>query len=60
MGDDTRLRIKCAALSYAKDYGPLPAALRGDDAAQEQLADNLVSKLRQVGLEVVKVKRETA
>lgn len=56
MADDTRLRIKCAALSYANDYGPLPAANRGDDAAQEALADNLISKLRQAGLRIERVR----
>lgn len=54
MSDDLmmRLRIKCAALSYANDYGPLCAANRGENAAQEALADNLISKLRQVGLRI--------
>lgn len=52
--DDTRLRIKCAAVAFAQDYGPLPAAMRGEDAAQERMADILISKLRQVGLTVVR------
>lgn len=49
---DITTRIKCAALAFANDYGPLPAANRGDDAAQEQLAMNLLSKLRQFGLTI--------
>lgn len=52
--DDTRLRIKCAAVAFAQDYGPLAAAMRGEDEAQERMADILISKLRQVGLIVVR------
>lgn len=56
MTDDTRLRIKCAALSFANDHGPLPAANRGDDAAQEALADRLVSMLRHSGLRIERIR----
>lgn len=52
MADDMRLRIKCAAVAFANDYGPLPAANRGDNAAQEELANRLISKLQQLGLEI--------
>lgn len=51
---DLRLRIKCAAIAYANDYGPLSAANAGEDAAQERLADNLISKLHEVGLTIVR------
>lgn len=49
---DITTRIKCAALAFANDYGPLSAANQGDDAAQEQLAFNLLRKLRQHGLTI--------
>lgn len=58
--DDTRLRIKCAALSFASDHGSLAAARRGDDAAQGMLADSLISKLHQAGLEIVRMQIKTA
>ena len=60
MADDTRLRIKCAAVGFANDYGPLPAANLGDDTAQEQIADRLISMLRQSGLKIIKTRQEAS
>lgn len=45
--------IRAAAVAFANDYGPLPAANCGDEAAAHQVATNLVNALRRHGLNIV-------
>jgi hypothetical protein len=46
------LALRKAAVSFANDYGPLPAANSGDEEAQHKVASQLVTILRRNGLEV--------
>lgn len=46
--------IRRAAVAFANDYGPLPAANRGDEAAQHEVASRLMSALRRECLTVTK------
>lgn len=46
------LAIRRAAVAFANDYGPLPAANRGDENAQHTIAGRLVKALRAEGLAI--------
>jgi hypothetical protein len=48
------LSMRRAAVSFANDYGPLPAANSGDAAAAHEVAARLVSILRREGLKIVR------
>ncbi len=45
--------IRSAAVSFANDYGPLPAANSGDEAARHEVAHHLWKALRAHGLSIV-------
>lgn len=46
--------IRRAAVSFANDYGPLPAANRGDEDATHAVAMRLVEALKRQGLTIVR------
>ena len=45
--------IRSAAVDFANDYGPLPAANQGDEAARHEVAHRLWKCLRRHGLSIV-------
>lgn len=45
--------IRRAAVAFANDYGPLPAANAGDEEAQHEMARRLHKALRDQGLSIV-------
>ncbi|KEP71746.1 hypothetical protein DL1_00030 [Thioclava dalianensis] len=45
--------IRSAAVAFANDYGPLPAANAGDEAARHEVAHRLWKALRAQGLSIV-------
>ena len=45
--------IRSAAVSFANDYGPLPAANAGDEQARHDVARRLWKALRAQGLSIV-------
>ncbi len=44
--------IRRAAVAFANDYGPLPAANAGDEDAAQKIADRLISALQRQGLTI--------
>ena len=44
--------IRKAAVAFANDYGPLPAANAGDEDAQQAIAERLIECLERQGLVV--------
>jgi hypothetical protein len=44
--------LQQAAIRFASDYGPLPAAREGDMGARGKIADNLLTALSEAGLDV--------
>ena len=47
------LAIRRAALKFANDYGPLPAANAGDELAQHELATRLFKACAEQGLKII-------
>lgn len=45
--------IRQAAVAFANDYGPLPAANEGSDAAMHEVAARMVRACRRNGLKIV-------
>jgi len=45
--------IRRAAVAFANDYGPLPAANNGDQEAQQEVAKRLFDRLIAEGLHIV-------
>lgn len=45
-------KISKAAVAFASDYGPLPAARDGDENAQLVMANRLMDQLRKQGLTI--------
>jgi hypothetical protein len=50
---DRVLAIRRAAVAFANDYGPLPAANQGDEAAQHAIAHQLFKLLAREGLHII-------
>ena len=50
MPSDQILRTRTAAVDFANDYGPLPAANAGDEDARHALAERLIACLKRQGL----------
>ena len=44
--------IRRAAVAFANDYGPLPAANGGDEGAAHEVATKLFNKLKREGLHI--------
>lgn len=49
---DSVLAIRRAALAFANNYGPLPAANGGDETAQHEVAHRLFRALQREGLQL--------
>jgi hypothetical protein len=49
---ETLEKIEAAAIAFANDYGPLPAANRGDAKARSELALRLMGFLEKNGLRI--------
>lgn len=47
------LAIRKAAIRFANDYGPLPAANAGDEAAQHEVASRLHRACARAGLKII-------
>lgn len=45
--------IRASAVSFANDYGPLPAANQGCETARHKVAASLVKILRENGLTII-------
>lgn len=45
--------IRRAAVAFANDYGPLPAANNGDEGAAHEVATKLFNNLKREGLHIV-------
>jgi len=54
--EDRVKRIRRAAVRFANDYGPLPAANGGDEDAIHQVATRLYGIMRAEGLDIVTTK----
>ena len=52
---DLVIATRKAAVAFANDYGPLPAANRGDADAAHTIAQNLVDQLRRQGLRITRI-----
>lgn len=52
---DLVLSARKAAVDFANDYGPLPAANQGDEQAAHTIAQNLVNALRRHGLRITRI-----
>lgn len=52
ISDDER-RLQAAAIRFASDYGPLPAALQGDPEARAKVADRLADVLMAEGFKII-------
>ena len=47
------LAMRAAAVAFANDYGPLPAANNGDEAAQHEVARRLHRACANAGLKII-------
>lgn len=47
------LRMRRAAVAFANDYGPLPAANAGDEDAAHKVADRLYRACAREGLKII-------